>query len=245
MYFIGHAFGRTKEMKHPRLTLISHHLCPYVQRAAIALLEQDLPFERRNIDLGNKPDWFLEISPLGKVPVLVVDDDAVLFESSVIAQYVDELTGGGLLSSELLEKSQQLAWMEFASQVVANIGHLYSAPTNTAFETAENALKQRLQRVESTLGTGQWFSGNKFTLVDAAFAPAFRYFDVIDNLLENDVFSGTPKVARWRRSLSERVTVKNAVGQDYYERLLTFLSNRDSVIGRAAREEIVERSQAA
>jgi glutathione S-transferase len=72
-------------MNTPKLTLISHHLCPYVQRAAIALRENDIPFERRNIDLANKPDWFLKLSPLGKVPVLVVNDDAVLFESSVIA----------------------------------------------------------------------------------------------------------------------------------------------------------------
>ena len=72
-------------MNHPKLTLISHHLCPYVQRAAIALLEKDVPFERRNIDLANRPDWFLKLSPLGKVPVLVIDHDVVLFESTVIA----------------------------------------------------------------------------------------------------------------------------------------------------------------
>ena len=59
-------------MNTPKLTLINHHLCPYVQRASIALLENDVPFERRNIDLANKPDWFLKLSPLGKVPILVV-----------------------------------------------------------------------------------------------------------------------------------------------------------------------------
>lgn len=54
------------------LKLISHKLCPYVQRAVIALLEKGVPFERIDIDLAHKPDWFLKISPLGKVPVLVV-----------------------------------------------------------------------------------------------------------------------------------------------------------------------------
>ena len=52
------------------LKLISHKLCPYVQRAVIALNEKGVPFERIDIDLANKPDWFLKISPLGKVPVL-------------------------------------------------------------------------------------------------------------------------------------------------------------------------------
>ena len=55
-----------------QLTLVSHHLCPYVQRAAIALLEKGVPFERVMVDLSDKPAWFSAISPLGKVPLLQV-----------------------------------------------------------------------------------------------------------------------------------------------------------------------------
>ncbi len=55
-----------------KLTLISHHLCPYVQRATIALREKDVPFERVNVDLADKPGWFVRLSPLGKVPLLQV-----------------------------------------------------------------------------------------------------------------------------------------------------------------------------
>ena len=54
------------------LKLISHKLCPYVQRAVIALAEKGVPFERVDIDLSNKPDWFLALSPFGKTPVLMV-----------------------------------------------------------------------------------------------------------------------------------------------------------------------------
>src|ERR1700747_1688047 len=81
----------------PKLTLISHKLCPYVQRAVIALSEKRVPFERIDIDLANKPDWFMKISPLGKVPVLVVSADAgeaVLFESNVICEYIEETQNG-------------------------------------------------------------------------------------------------------------------------------------------------------
>ncbi|MGO8654936.1 glutathione S-transferase family protein, partial [Rhizobium ruizarguesonis] len=81
-----------------KLTLVSHHLCPYVQRAAIALLEKGVPFERINIDLADKPDWFLQISPLGKVPLLRIEEEdgseAVLFESSVICEYLEETQPG-------------------------------------------------------------------------------------------------------------------------------------------------------
>ena len=116
--------GENQAMRTPKLTLISHHLCPFVQRAAIALLEKDLPFERRNIDLGNKPGWFLKLSPVGKVPLLLVDDETVLFESSVIAEYINDLTGGALLASDALSKARERAWIEFASATIGNIGKL-------------------------------------------------------------------------------------------------------------------------
>ena len=85
-----------------KLRLISFPLCPYVQRAAIALAEKGVDFERIDIDLANKPDWFLKLSPLGKVPVLVVEQDGreeVLFESAVIAEYLDETIAPRLPSS--------------------------------------------------------------------------------------------------------------------------------------------------
>ena len=67
------------------LTLISHPLCPFVQRAVIVLLEKGVEFDRINVDLSAKPDWFLALSPTGKVPVLKVRllnaDDAIIFES--------------------------------------------------------------------------------------------------------------------------------------------------------------------
>ena len=72
------------------LKLVSHHLCPYVQRAAIALAEKGVPFTRENIDLANRPDWFKAISPTGKVPLLIVDGRHVLFESAAICDYLDE-----------------------------------------------------------------------------------------------------------------------------------------------------------
>lgn len=78
-------------MPTPNLELVSHHLCPYVQRAVITLLEKEIPHQRTYIDLSDKPDWFQVISPLGKVPLLKIQDE-ILFESAVICEYLDEIT---------------------------------------------------------------------------------------------------------------------------------------------------------
>ena len=101
------------------LKLISHKLCPYVQRAVIALKEKGVAFERVDIDLANKPDWFLKVSPLGKVPVLTVASDkgeVALFESNVICEYIEETQGGAKLHpQDPLQRAQHRAWMEFGS----------------------------------------------------------------------------------------------------------------------------------
>lgn len=95
-----------------QLTLISHHLCPYVQRAAIALREKDVPFERVDIDLAKKPDWFLKISPLGKVPLLRIPRDggeAILFESTVICEYLEETQAGPKLHPPIRWRGRAIA----------------------------------------------------------------------------------------------------------------------------------------
>jgi len=70
-------------MNSAHLELVSFKTCPFVQRAAIVLLEKAVPFEITYIDQTKKPDWFVKISPLGKVPLLKVND-TVLFESAVM-----------------------------------------------------------------------------------------------------------------------------------------------------------------
>src|SRR5689334_7503095 len=102
------------------LTLVSHHLCPYVQRAAIALDEKGVTFERINIDLANKPDWFKAISPLGKVPLLQVGD-AVIFESAVILEYLEETAPNPLHPADPLRRAEHRGWIEFGSSVLNDI----------------------------------------------------------------------------------------------------------------------------
>ena len=116
-----------------RLELISHSLCPYVQRAVITLLEKKIPHDRTYIDLTNKPDWFLQISPLGKVPLLKVSNEA-LFESAVICEYLDEITPGSLHPVNPLEKAKHRSWIEFGSSILNAIAGFYSAETEEAFE---------------------------------------------------------------------------------------------------------------
>ena len=134
------------------LELISHRLCPYVQRAVIALAEKGVPFERVDIDLANKPDWFLALSPLGKTPVLLVGD-VPIFESAVILEYLEETQPKPLHPADPLRRAEHRAWIEFGSAVLSDIAGLYAAPdqagptldvaTRTALRAAGSARRGR------------------------------------------------------------------------------------------------------
>ena len=217
-------------MSAPRLTLISHALCPYVQRAAIVLAEKGVAFERRVVDLANKPAWFLAISPLGKTLVLLVDD-VPIFESAVICEYLDETLAPRLHPADALERAQHRAWIEFGSAVLNDIGALYNALDAAALAARGEALAERFRRVEAALpNDGPWFAGAAFGIVDAVYAPVFRYFDVFDTFVDLGVFDATPTLRAWRRALAQRASVRDAVTPDYAERLRAFLRARGSAL---------------
>jgi glutathione S-transferase len=208
------------------LKLVSHKLCPYVQRAVIALTEKGVPFERIDIDLANKPDWFLKVSPLGKTPVLLVGDHAI-FESAVILEYLEETAARPLHPSDPLRRAEHRAFIEFGSAVLNDIAGLYSAPDEAAFKAKAVQLEARLARLEMRV-IGPWFDSEAFSLVDAVFGPVFRYFDVFDEIGDFGILTGKPKLARWRQNLAARASVKSAVGSDYPALLRDFIERRRS-----------------
>ncbi|NEQ55573.1 MAG: glutathione S-transferase family protein, partial [Leptolyngbya sp. SIO3F4] len=144
--------------------LVSHHLCPYVQRAVITLLEKEIPHQRTYIDLSNKPDWFQSISPLGKVPLLKVKGE-VLFESAVICEYLDEITAGSLHPEDLLQKAKHRSWNEFGSSILNSIAQFYNAPAHAVFERKKDELAQKFMWLEQNLSHSPYFSGQSFSLV--------------------------------------------------------------------------------
>jgi len=205
------------------LKLISHKLCPYVQRAVIALAEKGVAFERIDIDLANKPDWFLALSPLGKTPVLLAGDIPI-FESAVILEYLEETQPKPLHPADPLRRAEHRGWIEFGSTILADIAGFYAAPDQATFDARTLQLAQRFARLEARVAAAPWFDGEDFSLVDAVFGPVFRYFDVFDAIGD----FGKPKLARWRQSLAARPSVRAAVSADYPALLRAFIERRNS-----------------
>src|SRR5262245_10390777 len=213
------------------LKLISHKLCPYVQRAVIALTEKGVPFERVDIDLDNKPEWFLKISPLGKTPVLVVGDTAIL-ESAVILEYLEETQPNALHPDDPLVRAEHRAWIEFNSAVLSDIWGLEIATDEASLTAKAKQLEGKFAQLEKRLAGAPWFDGERFSLVDAVFGPAFRYFDVIDEIGDFGIFANKPKLGCWRKNLATRPSIQGAVSPDYPALLRAFLAKKSAYLSQ-------------
>ena len=202
-----------------KLRLISFKLCPFVQRTIIVLLEKAVKHEIEYIDLNCKPDWFLKLSPMAKVPILqILEDDRVLFESSVICEYIDEISPGSLHPDDSFEKARHRAWIEFASALLDKIYTLYATKEKKIFDEKKISIGIDLERVENEIRC-PLFSGDRFFMVDAAYASLFLFLEAFKSKYNLDFLLPFSKLSEWSRCLLSRESVKNCAPSDFPERL--------------------------
>ncbi len=211
------------------IELISFKTCPFVQRAAITLGYKNVEHKVTFIDLADPPDWFLKISPLAKVPVLKVDGD-ILFESAVINEYLDDITGGELQPKDPLARAKNRAWIEFASNMLGNTYMMKTAAEKGKYEKYRDLLVSQLRRVENRFGDGPWFNGEDFSLADTAFAPLFAH-DAVANYRFSVIDPATmPKLDAWSKRLLALPAVKNSVVAEFETLYLAALETNNGYL---------------
>ena len=206
----------------PNFRLISSKTCPYVQRSVMTLREKGIAYDIDYVDLSNKPDWFVELSPLSKVPVLEVTRDdgskMVLFESVVINEYLDDATEGSMLPADPLDRAHSRAWIEFGTAVLSDAFSVTSAKDEAELSVVLKKLGAKLDRLEREIGEGPFFLGAEVSLVDAAFTPALQRLSWADEIHPAmAIFEGRPKIARWWNALAERESVRGSAVHDLRE----------------------------
>ena len=209
------------------LKLISFNLCPFVQRSVITLLEKGMDFEITYLtltELKNPPAWFREISPLGKVPVLRVDD-TTLFESSVIMEYIDEISPPSLHPADPLQRALNRAWIAFGGDLLASQYGYATAADEEIFNKKRQEVNDGLLKLEGVIAAGPYFNGKNFQLVDAAYASFFMRLDILEGQHSSGFYDNKPKVTAWATALRERPSVKDSVIPDLAPKYLEYLCN--------------------
>ncbi len=215
------------------LTLISFDICPYVQRSTIVLEEKGVPYEIEFIDLADKPNWFLEISPHGKVPVLRVGD-AVLFESAVILEYLDEIHEPRLHPDDPLERARDRSWFSVADALAQEVFLMMIAEDRTALEQHAEVVRRNLAALTGELGGPLW-RGEDVCAMDAVTYPALQRLGWLDEIYpELDLFGGAGAIRTWRDALAGRRSVVASTVPDVRERFMAAIREHGAVHRRAA-----------
>lgn len=203
-----------------KFKLCSFKTCPWVHRAAIVLQQKGIEYEIEYIDRHNRPDWFLEISPHSKVPVLIVDGEHALFESNAIAEYLDEVADPRLHPEDPILRARNRAWTDYLP-TFSQITHLSNAVDEADFKARIEKARIPVSRVEGALekrgNDGPFFNGTEFSLVDAGYAPALMRFTLLDNVRSTGLLDDAPLVAAWRDTLISHPAVKAGVVPEFRE----------------------------
>lgn len=206
-----------------------------MQRAVILMRAKDVEFDVTYVDLRNKPAWFLEISPHGKVPVLKVGDE-ILFESNAIAEFLDETVAPRLHPEDPVKRARNRAWTDYISTFSAAVGGVSYAADRAAVEKGVKELAGPLTRLEAALagerkGSGPYFNGDKLSLVDAAYAPFLQRLAICDGVLETGVLDEYPLVKAWAQALLADKRVTSALPDNFAEEYRANLVRRKTLAG--------------
>ena len=216
--------------------LISFNLCPFVQRSAIVLNEKNVPYDITYIDLSNKPEWFLAMSPTGRVPVMQTPEGVNLFESAVINEYLDEMHTPRLLPSEPLARAQDRMWRDFLSTLYGPAYLLYSAKREEDAASQISRINNSFSRLEAELAMrsgadveGPYFHGQQFSIVDVVAAPLLMRLAWIEQLaLHVSVLDGLPLLRTWRDELLARPSVQQSVLPDIFDIFVASIQKSNS-----------------
>ncbi len=223
--------------------LVSSYTCPWVQRAAITLRAKGVLYDITYIDLKDKPDWFLKISPHGKVPVLLVDGQP-LFESNAISEFLDEVVPPRLHPEDPIKRARHRAWMDFLPDFARALRNVYYATSTADQQAGLKAAPKQIDKLEAVLAErgndGPYFSGRTLCLVDTAHAPFLHRFALIEARMRTGLLQAFPRVQAWSDALMANEVVKGSVVPHFLSEFLIALRRHNAVAAALFEAEAAE-----
>jgi glutathione S-transferase len=170
------------------MRLIGSLTSPYVRKVRIVLAEKKLEYKLELDDPWSAQSTVVDSNPLGKVPCLVLEGGEALFDSRVIAEYVDTLSPVGRLIPERgRERAEVRTWEALADGVMdAAVAARMEAhwPGRTAEQRSQAWIDRQLGKIDSgldgmsrALGDRAWCVGLYISLADIACGCALDYLD--------------------------------------------------------------------
>lgn len=206
------------------LTVYGAALSPFVRKLRVALREKGLQYEHVQIDPFKKPDYFLALSPFGRIPVLK-DDDAVIADSSVICTYLDSkfpeiplrpVDPLGLARVLWFEKfadyelAPLLTFTVFRQRVLATLRGGVADEASVQLALQEK-IPPLLDYLENQLSGSEFIAGNALSIADIAIAAQVSNFGYGGETVDAQRW---PKVAAYTAGILQRDSFKPLIEEE-------------------------------
>ena len=188
----------------------------YSHRVRMVLREKGVTVDIIDVDASNKPEDLLEINPYGTLPTLL-DRDLVLYESTVIMEYLDERFPHPPLlpvypvaraQCRLLMHRIEVDWSEKVDLLVLGKGR------EAALEKARKELRESLVTIAPVFADRPFFMSDEFTLVDCFVAPILWRLNVLDLNLTNRQIK---PIERYMKEVFEREAFRESLTESEEE----------------------------
>lgn len=222
------------------IKVISYTICPFVQRITALLEAKDIPYEIEFISLRNKPQWFLDISPNGQVPILVTEHGDSLFESDAIAEYLDEAYPALQPDLTPAQKALNRAWSHLGSkQYMVQCGAQSSKDGETLALRTEK-MAAAFAKVEKVLGEARYFNSNSLSMVDIAWLPVLHRAHIIREKTGYDFLVGFPKTRQWQKRLMATGLAEKSISEQFPDRFSDYYLSDKTYLGRCHKPAEIE-----
>ncbi|AOF83422.1 hypothetical protein BSY238_920 [Methyloversatilis sp. RAC08] len=167
------------------MKLVGSYTSPYVRKARVVLAEKKIDCEFVLDSPWLEGTGVPDVNPLGKIPVLVLDDDTCLFDSRVIVEYLDGVAPNNkLLPSTARERALVKRWEALADgmtdaavAIVLEVRRMVSEQNASWISRQRSKIDRALNTLAADLGEGAWCHGNSISLADIAVGSALGYLD--------------------------------------------------------------------
>ena len=216
------------------IKIVSFKICPFVQRVTALLEAKGVPYDIEFIDLSAKPQWFLDISPTGQVPLLITEAGEALFESEAIVEYIDEITPPLLTDASPEQRAKDRAWSYQASKHYLVQCSTMQSKDKSVLAEREAKLTKAFEKAEHQLGSGPFFNGETLGNVDIAWLPLLHRAQIVREQSGYDFLARYPKTRAWQAALADTGLYAKSVAADFEEKFSDFYLADRTFLGRGA-----------
>ena len=219
------------------IKVISFKICPFVQRVTAMLEAKGLEYQVEFISLSDKPDWFLDISPNGQVPVMITEDGTALFESEAIAEYVDEAYAPLQPNLSPEQKARNRAWGYLAAKNYLVQCSAQRSPGLQELTDRATKLGTAFDKIEKELdSSNRFFGADIFGWIDAAWLVLLHRAAIIEKHSDYDFIGNRPKLKLWQQNLLATGLAEKSVAPDFEKAFTTFYLSDQTYLGRGMQD---------